>query len=477
MTTLPFPTARTGNIMIKAFFNILKIKELRSRLLFTAGIIILVRMAANIPCPGVDPKALSEYFGSLSQTGGSGMLGMVDLFTGGALQKFAIATLGIMPYITSSIIMQLLVPVVPSLEKLQREGESGRQKINQYTRYLTVVICFFQGTMAALAMINPGRLGMTTPESALVIENQMLFIPMTVVVLTCTTMVFMWLGEQVTERGIGNGVSIIITINIIARLPAACFQLYDMAINRTTIGGQTFKPVHLLLLVIVFIAVTSATIMLTQGVRRVPIHMVRKTIGNQMQGGTTYMPLKVNFSGVMPIIFGGAIMMIPGVVLNWLAQRLDFPFLFKVAAAIRYGSPGYMICYGALIMAFAYFWVANMFNPIQIADNLKREKAYIPGIRPGQPTADFLDNTMTRITFSGAIFLTALAIFPMFLGNEFKIPMMIASFFGGTSLLIMVGVVLDTMSQLESHLTMRNYDGFMKKGRIKGRRAGGVSGQ
>lgn len=457
--------------MIKAFLNVLKIKELRSRLLFTAGIIILVRMAANIPCPGVDPKALSEYFSSLqSTTGTGGMLGMVDLFSGGALQKFAIATLGIMPYITSSIIMQLLVPVIPALEKLQREGESGRQKINQYTRYLTVVICLFQGTMAAMAMINPGRLGMRVPETSLVIENPMWFIPMTVAVLTCTTMVLMWLGEQVTERGIGNGVSIIITINIVARMPASVYQLYDMAVNNTTIGGQTFRLVHLLLLIIAFIAVTAATIMLTQGVRQVPIHMVRKTLGSQMQGGTTYLPLKVNFSGVMPIIFGGAIMMIPGTVLNWLATKWDFPFLFKVASVIRYGSTGYMICYGLLIIAFAYFWVANMFNPIQIADNLKREKGYIPGIKPGKPTADFLDNTMTRITFSGAIFLTALAVFPMFLASEFKIPMMISSFFGGTSLLIMVGVVLDTMSQLESHLSMRNYDGFLKKGRIRGRR-------
>ncbi len=449
--------------MFAAFWNTLKIKELRSKLLFTAGIIVLCRIASNIPCPGVDPLALKDYFAGFENSGaGSGMMSMFDLFSGGALQKFAIATLGIMPYITASIIMQLLVPVLPTLEKMSREGESGRQKINQYTRYLTVLICLVQGTVAATAMVNPSKIGLPAPSSSLVFGSPSNFIIMTVIMLTCTTMILMWLGEQVTERGIGNGASIIITINIIAGLPAAVTQLISMALNETTVGGASFKPVQLLILLLVFAAVTAATILLTQGFRRVPIHMVRKTVGKQVQGGTTYMPLKVNFAGVMPIIFAGSLMMVPGTLFQWLQW-------YQLAAMFGYNSPGYTILYGALIMGFSYFWVANQFNPIQISENLKQQGAYIPGIRPGQPTADFLDTTMTRVTFAGAVFLTALALFPMVLYNSFRIPFMVASFFGGTSLLIMVGVVLDTMSQLESHLTMRNYDGFLKRGRLRSR--------
>jgi len=263
----------------------IKIKELRNRLLFTAGIIILVRFASNIPCPGVDPAALKAYFLLFSKDSAGGMLmGMFDLFSGGALHQFALATLGIMPYITASIIMQLLVPVIPSLEKLQREGDVGRQKINQYTRYLTVLVCLIQGTMAAMAMINPSRVGLPTPESPLVFSTGAGFILMTVIVLTSATMLEVWLGEQVTARGIGNGVSIIITIGIIARLPAAVMQLIDMAWNQSTSAGTSFKPVQLLILLMLFALVTAATILLSQGQRRIPIQMVKKSVGNQVQG-------------------------------------------------------------------------------------------------------------------------------------------------------------------------------------------------
>lgn len=455
--------------MFAAFWNTLKIKELRNRLLFTAGIIVLVRIAANIPCPGIDPVALGEYFranfGDTANSGG--LLGMVDLFSGGALLKFAIATLGIMPYITSSIVMQLLTPVIPSLEKMSREGDSGRQKINQYTRYLTVLICLVQGTVAATAMLNPGKVGLPglANGQTLIVAGMepAIFIFMTVLVLTACTMVFMWLGEQVTERGIGNGASIIITINIVARMPSACIQLFEMARRGSTAAGTTFTSIHLLILLCIFAAVTAATILLTQGYRRVPIQMARKSVGGQVQDSSTYMPLKVNFAGVMPIIFAGAILMIPTTLfrmLNWAAA----------AHFLSHGSTGYIITYSILILAFSYFWVANQFNPLQISDNLKRQGAYIPGIRPGEPTAHFLDTTMTKITFAGSIFLTFLAIFPMMLYVGLRIPFMVASFFGGTSLLIMVGVVLDTLSQLESHLTMRNYEGFLKRGRIRSRR-------
>jgi len=452
--------------MFAAFWNTLKIKELRNRLLFTAGIIVLIRVAANIPCPGIDPVALSTYFdanfGNAASSGG--LLGMVDLFSGGALLKFALATLGIMPYITSSIVMQLLTPVLPSLEKMSREGDSGRQKINQYTRYLTVLICLVQGTVAAMAMLNPSKLGLPAlaKGQTLIVMDPSVFIFMTVLVLTACTMVFMWLGEQVTERGIGNGASIIITINILARMPNACIQLWEMARRGSTAAGTTFTPIHLLILLCIFAAITAATILLTQGYRRVPIQMVRKTVGGQVQDGSTYMPLKVNFAGVMPIIFAGAIIMVPSTLFGMLKWTTAAQFL-------QYGSTGYIVTYSALILAFAYFWVASQFNPLQISDNLKQQGAYIPGIRPGEPTAHFLDTTMTKITFAGSIFLMLLAIFPMMLYVSLKIPFMVASFFGGTSLLIMVGVVLDTLSQLESHLTMRNYDGFLKRGRIRNR--------
>ncbi len=448
--------------MFAAFLNLWKVKELRNRLLFTALIIVLVRVASNIPCPGVDPAALEEYIKMVSGSASGGFMAMIDLFSGGALAHFALGALGIMPYITASIIMQLLVPCIPMLEKTAREGDAGRQRISQYTRYLTIVVCLVQGIMVAMAMVNPSRIGMKEPAMQLFTGSQSAFIFTTVIVITCTTMIFMWLGEQITERGIGNGVSIIITINIVSRLPHSVIELVQMAMKGSTPDGSSFKPVQLLLLLVVFAAVTAATIMLSQGYRRVPIQMVRKTVGKQVTGGTTYMPLKVNFANVMPIIFAGAILMIPEQVfvhMQW----------YRLANWFRMDGAAYSVTYGLLILAFSYFWVANQFNPIQISENLKKEGAYIPGISPGNATADYLDRTMTRITFGGAVFLMALALFPMFLYNNFKIPFMVAQFFGGTSLLIMVGVVLDTMRQLESHLTMRHYDGFLKSGRLRGR--------
>ena len=457
--------------MWRAFYNTLKVKELRNRLLFTALIIVIVRVASAIPCPGVDMKALDVFISGLSKNNASGgLMTMIDLFSGGALAHFALGALGIMPYITASIILQLLVPVIPQLEKMQREGESGRQKISQYTRYLTILVCLIQGAMVALAMVNPEKIGLGTPESRLYVVNVKLFVVITMLVLTATTMVFTWLGEQITERGIGNGVSLIITINIVSRLPQAIWELIDMARKGTTPGGTTFRPVHLLLMLIVFCGVTAATILLSQGYRRVPIQMVRKTVGKQMMGGSTYMPLKVNFANVMPIIFAGAILMLPETLFMAMANRPNASRVWGTLAMVfRQDGMGYFIAYGLLILVFSFFWVANQFNPLQIADNLKKEGAYIPGISPGQPTADFLDSAMTRVTAGGAVFLLVLALFPMFLYNQFRIPFIVAQFFGGTSLLIMVGVVLETMSQLESHLTMRHYEGFLKSGRLRNR--------
>jgi preprotein translocase subunit SecY len=452
--------------MFSAFINSFKIVELRKRIMVTAGIVILCRLAANIPCPGVNPVALDKYFQLINKGVGGQLTEMFSIFSGGALQKFAIATLGIMPYISASIIMQLLVPVLPSLERISREGEAGRQKINQYTRYLTLVICLVQGTVAAMAMMNPGQLGLPVPKESLVSNPGVGFVLMTLVILTCGTMILMWLGEQITEFGIGNGISIIIMVNIIARMPSALSSLYEMILG----PDSDHKPVYLLILLLLFAFVTAAAILLNNGQRRIPIQMARRVAGSsKAQTSTTYMPLKVNFSGVMPIIFGGAILMVLSILLNS-AFVQNIPVLNKLGGLFQYGSVYYMTFYGILILLFSFFWVANMFKPLEISDNLKAQGAFIPGVRPGQPTADYLDNTMTRITFAGAIFLTALAVSPMVLSKNLGVPMLVATFFGGTSLLIMVGVVLDTLSQMESHLTMRNYSGFLTKGKVESRR-------
>lgn len=454
--------------MFKAFINAFKIKDLRNKILFSAAVIIVCRIAANIPCPGVNTANLKVYFDKLSQDTAGNFLGMIDLFSGGALQQFAVGALGIMPYISASIIMQLLVPVLPSLERLKREGEAGMNKINQYTRYLTIVICIIQGAMTAIAMTHPERLGLPSalPGQPLVSGNLTAFVFFSVIILTCGTMILMWLGEKITDKGIGNGVSIIITIGIIDRLPKAIAQLYDMYQSGGAAGGGHFRLPHVLLLIIIFAVVTALTIILCQGVRKVPIQMARKTVGNKVAGGSTYMPLKVNFPGVMPIIFAGAILMFPPMILRLIPSA-------RIAALQQYfnhGSYSYMLMYGALILAFSYFWVSNMFNPVQIADNLKKEGAYVPGIRPGKPTCDYLDELMTLITFAGAIFLCALSVFPMLLTMWLKIPYAVASFFGGTSLLIIVGVTIDTLSQMESLLVMKNYEGFLQRGRLRSRR-------
>ena len=453
--------------MFKAFINAFKIKDLRNKILFSAAVIIVCRIAANIPCPGVNTANLKVYFDKLSQETAGNFLGMIDLFSGGALQQFAVGALGIMPYISASIIMQLLVPVLPSLERLKREGEAGMNKINQYTRYLTIVICIIQGAMTAIAMTHPERLGLPSalPGQPLVSGNITAFVFFSVIILTCGTMILMWLGEKITDKGIGNGVSIIITIGIIDRLPKAIAQLYDMYQSGGS-GDSRFRLPHVLILIIIFAVVTALTIILCQGVRKVPIQMARKTVGNKVAGGSTYMPLKVNFPGVMPIIFAGAILMFPPMILRLIPN-------VHIAALQQYfnhGTYSYMLMYGALIIAFSYFWVSNMFNPVQIADNLKKEGAYVPGIRPGKPTCDYLDDLMTVITFAGAIFLCGLSVFPMLLTMWLKIPYAVASFFGGTSLLIIVGVTIDTLSQMESLLVMKNYEGFLQRGRLRSRR-------
>ncbi|MBT3285798.1 MAG: preprotein translocase subunit SecY [Victivallales bacterium] len=453
--------------MLSAYLNSWKIPELRKRIVFTFGIILLCRVTANIPCPGVNASALAAMFG---KKGGGGVMDMFNLFSGGAMQKFAVGALGIMPYISASIIMQLMTPVVPSLEKMVREGETGRQKYNQITRYAAVVICLIQGTIFAKAMSDPSRFGISDITNV-VPHPGIWFLVRTVITLTAGALFLMWLGEMITERGIGNGASLIITVNILARLPASLKNLYTFLV--VDAPGLGAVAVYMLLLLTMFLVICGATVALIQGMRRIPIRYAKRMAG---RGGVTagtnsYLPLKVNYAGVMPIIFGGAIMMFPGMLTRLAVTRgwWHAPSWSWLGAALAYGEPGYILCYGALIMAFAFFWVANQFNPVQIADDLQKRSGYVPGIRPGSPTADFLDHTMTRITVAGATFLLCLAVLPMFLYMSFKIPMGVAQFFGGTSLLIVVGVTLDTMRQVEAHLLSRHYDGFLSKGRLRNR--------
>ncbi len=453
--------------MFSAYINSFKIPELRQRILFTIGVIALVRVTSNIPCPGIDAGALQELFEEVRQGAGGGVMNIVNIFSGGAMQRFAVAALGIMPFISASIIMQMMTPVIPALEKLRREGETGQQKINQYTRYLTVGICLVQGTMFAKTMANPSALPGISGGAQPVVNPGIGFIITTVIILTAGTMFLVWLGEQISEFGIGNGASLIIAINIVSRLPSAVGNM----VNLVTSGGQgsvgpNFTIIHVFLLLAAFFAVCAGTVALTQGHRKIPVKHARRSAGGggSQAGQTSYLPLRVNYAGVMPIIFGSAIMIFPSVLFRYV------DFAQGWARYLQWGDPLYVAIFAALILGFAFFWVANQFNPTKIADDLQKRGGYVPGIRPGQPTAEFLDYTMTRITTAGALCLVGIAILPMIMANQVGIPRLVAQFFGGTSLLIMVGVVLDTLRQMEGHLLSRHYDGFLKKGRLRSRR-------
>ena len=448
--------------MLSAFSNSLKIPELRQRILFTFGLIFISRIITTVPTPGVDAAALQLAIQNVERTASGGFMGWIDLFSGGALSRCAVGALAIWPYISASIILQLMTAIIPSLERLAREGDVGRQKLTQYTRYLTLVICVVQGFFLAVSLEHPGALGLGRGV-VLVPHGGWGFRILTVLTLTTGTMMLMWLGEQITERGIGNGVSLIITINICSRMPMAVYYAYSMF--QPVDGVARFSIFHLVGLVVLFFLVVAGTIALTQGQRKIPIHTAKRVVGRKVYGGqNTYMPLRVNYSGVMPIIFASAMLAFPAM----LMRRI--PFTRGLAAMLQMGEPLYMVCYAAMILFFSYFWVATQFNPLQIADDLKRNGGYVPGIRPGRPTAEFLDHTMTRITLIGALFLTVIAVIPTLMHRQFSIPWLVASFLGGTSLLIIVGVALDTMRQIESHLLMRHYDGFLKKGRLRGRR-------
>ncbi len=449
--------------LIQTIKNIWKIEDLRIRVLFTLGFIAIYRMGSYIVLPGVDPNALASYQKQASE----GILGLINMFAGGAFSRSSIFALGIMPYISASIVIQLLGIAVPYFQKLQKEGESGRKKMNQITRVLTIVVTAFQSIafLVNLKSQAPGAiLSITNPD----ILSPFMFTFTNVVVLTTGTMFVMWLGEKITDKGVGNGISLLIMIGIIARLPMALFAEFD-----TRLGESGGGMVVFFLEIVALLFVILGTVLLVQGTRRIPVQYAKRIVGNRQYGGVRqYLPLKVNAAGVMPIIFAQALMFIPATVAQFFPSSSAWRGL--AGAFNNYSSFAYNFTFAMLIILFTYFYTAVTINPVQIADDLKRNGGFIPGIKPGKKTANYIDSIMSRITFPGSLFLALVSILPAF-ARMLHVNTQFAGFFGGTSLLIMVGVILDTLQQIESHLLMRHYDGLMKSGRIKGRTGGARS--
>lgn len=460
--------------MFSAFTNSLKIPELRSRIFYTLSLLFVARVGAHIPLPGIDPAPLQKFFAEQAGGTGGALVGLYNMFTGGALVKGAIFALGIMPYISASIIFQLMTAVVPALSRLQQEGDVGRQKLTQYMRYATVIICLVQGTLVILALEQPARLFPGYDENvygAIVVVGKLGFLITSVIIMTAGTMLLMWLGEQITQRGIGNGVSLLITVGILADIPNAAVATYNLFFRPVGTGQSLGLPAAVVMSVL-FVVVTMGIIMVVQGQRKIPVQYAKRVVGNKVMGGqSSFLPLKVNYSGVMPVIFASAILLFPQQIFSQLGAAFNIKFLSEISQNLLRGHWSYYLIDTVLIMFFSYFWVSVMFKPIQIADDLKKYGGYIPGVRPGEPTAQFLDFIMTRLTLAGAIFLTVIAVMPDVLLFELNVPQRIAVFFGGTGMLITVGVILDTMRQIETFLLQRHYDGFLKKGRIRARSA------
>ena len=455
--------------IFNTFANCFKIPELKSRIIFTLVVLAICRVAGMIPIPGLDGLALQKYFDENANAEGGGLLGMYSMFTGGALERCAIGALGIMPYISATIIIQLLSAVVPRLSKLARE-EGGRPKLIQYGRYLTLLLCLGQGFFMALGWENASSIFPNFSGDLVTYQNIWWYRIQTVIILTTGTLLLMWLGEQITERGIGNGISLVISIGIVARLPQAGQSLLDMFAPGGSIEEGRFNVFHGVAMLLLLVAVVAGVIAVTQAQRKVAVQYAQRAIGRKVvAGGTSFMPLRVNYAGVMPIIFAQAILMFPQKILEYAGKSWNLGFLTTAANALQPGAFFYLALYAAMILFFSYFWVATQFNEIQIADDLKKYGGYIPGVRPGQATSNYLHNAMSRITLAGAVFLTIIAVIPDLLYRFMQVPYQVATFFGGTSILILVGVMLDTMRQMESHLLMRHYDGFLKKGRLKGR--------
>ncbi len=430
------------------FGNIFKIPELKRRLLFTAALLAVYRIGVHVPTPGIDGSALKSFFDSMQGT----IFGVVNMFTGGALEQLSVFALGIMPYISASIILQLLTVVIPHLEQLKKEGEQGQKKITQYTRYGTVILSIIQGFMIAV-----GLEGMRTDAGLpVVFDPGWGFRLMTVITLTAGTAFIMWLGEQITERGIGNGISLIIFAGIVARMPGAIGNTFRL-MSQEEMGIFT-----VILLLVVMVAVIGFIIFVEQGQRRIPVQYAKRVVGRRMYGGqSTHLPLKINSSGVIPPIFASSILMFPATI----AQFTQMAWLQSFSDLMRPGGLWYNIVFVGFIVFFCYFYTAVTFNPVDVADNMKKNGGYIPGIRPGKRTADYIDRVLTRITLGGAVYVSAVCVLPTVLISQFNVPF----YFGGTSLLIVVGVAIDTMAQMESHMLSRHYEGFLKKGGIRGR--------
>ncbi|ANT65826.1 preprotein translocase subunit SecY [Prosthecochloris sp. CIB 2401] len=433
--------------------NINKIPELRQRILYTLLLLFIYRIGSHITIPGVDAAAV----GSSAQSHANDLFGLFDLFVGGAFTRASIFSLGIMPYISASIIVQLLGAVTPYVQKLQKEGEEGRQKINQYTRYGTVLIAAMQAWGVSVSLASPASFGkMVVPDPGF------FFIFSTVVILTASTVFVMWLGEKITESGIGNGISLIIMIGILAVFPQSMLAEFQSV----SLGSKNWIIEVLILAFMVLIV--AAVVVLTVGTRRIPVQHAKRVVGRKMYGGSTqYIPMRVNTAGVMPIIFAQSIMFLPNTFLSFFPES---EVMQSVAGIFAYDSWWYALMFGTMIVFFTYFYTAIAFNPKEVADTMRRQGGFIPGVRPGKSTADFIDNILTRITLPGAISLAFIAILPTFLIKFANVTPGFAQFFGGTSLLIIVGVGLDTLQQVESHLLMRHYDGFMKSGKTRGRR-------
>ncbi|MFH1577630.1 MAG: preprotein translocase subunit SecY [Candidatus Omnitrophota bacterium] len=443
--------------MLAAIANTFKIPDLKRRILITTGLLIVYRIGCYVSTPGINGMALSQFFQQIAKTAGGNLLGIVNMFAGGAMERLTIFALGIMPYISSSIILQLLTAVIPALEKLSKEGRAGYEKINQYTRYGTVMLALIQSFFIAMWLENPARF-----QGLMIVANPGWgFRILTVITLTAGTIFIMWLGEQIQERGIGNGISLIITMGIISRAPAAGYQLLS------SLKMGQIQPFTLLVMAVFFVGVVLAVTFITQGQRKIPVQYARRIVGRKIYGGqSTYMPLKVDTAGVIAIIFAQSIILFPGTISSFIPN----PAFQRFAQLLARGHLLYTVVYALLIVFFCYFYTAIVFNPVELSQNLKKYGGFIPGVRPGASTTEYLEYVMTRITLAGALFIAFIAIFPDFIMAWLKIPFLVASFFGGTAILIVVGVMLDTIKQLESHLLMHHYEGFIKAGRIKGRR-------
>ncbi len=440
--------------MIDKIKNIFNIPELRKRILFTLGILIAVRTGAHIPIPGIDAEALAAAVQNFQNT----LFGLYDLFAGGAFQKATLFALGIMPYISASIIIQLMGTVVPYFQRLQKEGEAGRKKITQITRYGTVLISAMQA-YGVVAVFLPS---MTANGQSVVINPGFGFIFVGTVSLVTGTMLMMWMGERITERGIGNGISLIIMIGIVSGLP-------NVIVSEITLIQEEVRGLlsEVILMGIMF-AIIAFVVLLTQGTRKIPVQYAKRVVGRKVYGGqSTHIPLRVNTAGVMPIIFAQSIMFIPSTIATYFSEN---EFMQGVMRWFSFDHPFYWIVFGTMIVFFTYFYTAIAFDPVQVSTQMKQQGGYIPGIRPGKKTAEYIDNILTRVTLPGSFFLAFVAIFPYILMKAMDVGYDLASFFGGTSLLIIVGVALDTLQQIESHLLMRHYDGFLTKGKIRGRR-------